>query len=127
MPKVGNHKQNAVQKLLLAEREALGKRIQSRLGDVFVEHEPDDEVAQATYSVTRDMMAATIERERQTLAEVEGALERIAAGNYGLCESCETPISGARLRALPWARFCIACADGLTASPSNYLRLRTAS
>ena len=122
-----NSKYKAIEKKLLSEQQELGKRIQSHLADVFVEREPDDEVALATYGVNRDMSAATLERERATLAEIEAALERIAKGHYGLCESCETAISEARLRALPWARLCISCASTITASPANYLRLRTAS
>ena len=42
-------------------------------------------------------------------AEVETALARIEAGNYGLCESCEGAIGRLRLRAIPEARLCMAC------------------
>jgi len=115
----------AIKEKLLAERTELGKRIQSHLGEVHIEHEPDDEAAQATYSVTRDMSAATIERERKTFTELNAALERIENGDYGVCESCEEPISPARLKALPWARLCISCAS--TLSPSTTLSLRQAS
>jgi DnaK suppressor protein len=120
-------KYKALEKKLLSEQQELGQRIQSRLAEVSVEREPDDEVAQATYSVYRDMSAATLERERKTLEEIEGALKRMSKGEYGVCESCEGPISEARLRALPWARLCITCASGATGSPTSYLRLRTAS
>jgi DnaK suppressor protein len=116
-----------IEKKLLSEQEELGRRIQNHLADVFVEREPDDEVAQATYGVNRDMSAATLERERRTLTEIDAALKRIATGDYGVCESCETAISPGRLRALPWARLCISCAEGITVAAANYLRLRTAS
>jgi RNA polymerase-binding protein DksA len=122
-----NRKYRALEHQLLSEQQELGKRIESRLADVSIEREPDDEAAQATYSVTRDMSAATLERERRTLSEVEAALKRLANGRYGICESCEATISDARLRALPWARLCISCASRSTAAPANYLRLRTAS
>ena len=130
MPNSSNSKSKeykAIEKKLLSEQEELGRRIQNHLVDVFVEREPDDEVAQATYGVNRDMSAATLERERTTLAEVNAALKRIATGDYGVCESCESTISPARLRALPWARLCISCAEGIPVAPANYLRLRTAS
>jgi len=123
--KNNNLKFKAIKEKLLAERTELGKRIQSHLGEVHIEHEPDDEAAQATYSVTRDMSAATIERERKTFTELNAALERIENGDYGVCESCEEPISPARLKALPWARLCISCAS--TLSPSTTLSLRQAS
>ena len=122
-----SRKDRALEKQLLSEQQELGKRIENRLADVSVEREPDDEAAQATYSVTRDMSAATLERERKTLAEIEAALKRFANGHYGICESCEASISDARLRALPWARLCISCASRGPAATPNYLRLRTAS
>jgi DnaK suppressor protein len=123
--KNNNPKFKAIKEKLLSERLELGKRIQSHLGDVHIEYEPDDEAAQANYSITRDMSAATIERERKTFAELEDALKRIDSGDYGVCESCEEAISAARLKALPWARLCISCANSI--NPSTTLRLRQAS
>jgi RNA polymerase-binding transcription factor DksA len=48
---------------------------------------------------------------RETLAEVEHALEKFEAGSYGLCENCGQPIAPARLEAKPAARLCINCAS----------------
>jgi DnaK suppressor protein len=45
---------------------------------------------------------------RETLEEVDAALERHRAGNYGTCEACGKPIGEARLEAMPAARLCIA-------------------
>ena len=122
-----NREFHSLRTRLLSEREDLSKKIHSRLNDVSVENEPDDEVAKATGSMTRDMMVGTLERERRTLEEIEAALKRISRGEYGVCESCEEPIADARLRALPWARLCISCANNNSASTIHYLRLRTAS
>ena len=44
---------------------------------------------------------------RETLQEVDAALERLGAGNYGHCQACGEPIGAARLEAMPAARFCI--------------------
>jgi sigma-B regulation protein RsbU (phosphoserine phosphatase) len=41
------------------------------------------------------------------LAEVDAALERLAVGSYGLCETCHDPIEPDRLIADPIARFCL--------------------
>lgn len=49
--------------------------------------------------------------ERQTLVEIEAALERITAGRYGWCEQCGRLIGRARLAELPHVRYCSAC-DG---------------
>lgn len=41
------------------------------------------------------------------LQEVDAALERLDAGNYGLCEVCHDPIETERLVADPLAQFCL--------------------
>jgi DnaK suppressor protein len=46
---------------------------------------------------------------------VNEALDRIESGDYGICLSCDRPIPGKRLRALPWARFCVACQEQMSA------------
>lgn len=42
---------------------------------------------------------------------VEEALDRLHAGDYGICLACEEPIPAKRLQALPWARYCVSCQD----------------
>ncbi len=42
---------------------------------------------------------------------VDEALDRLDAGDYGICLACDEPIAPKRLRALPWARYCVACED----------------
>ena len=42
---------------------------------------------------------------------VEEALDRLDAGDYGICLSCDEPIAEKRLRALPWARYCVVCQE----------------
>ena len=42
---------------------------------------------------------------------VEEALDRLKAGDYGICLACDEPIAEKRLRALPWARYCVTCQD----------------
>ena len=49
--------------------------------------------------------------ERSLFAEIEQALERIESGTYGMCQLGDEPIPKARLKAIPWARYCVACAN----------------
>ncbi len=42
---------------------------------------------------------------------IDEALDRIASGDYGTCQECEQPIPAKRLRALPWARYCVGCQE----------------
>jgi DnaK suppressor protein len=46
---------------------------------------------------------------RDTLHDVELALDRMDAGTYGRCERCGQPIGDERLEALPAARLCMTC------------------
>ena len=41
------------------------------------------------------------------LNQINQALARIDAGDYGFCQSCGNPISEDRLKALPYATLCI--------------------
>jgi len=45
------------------------------------------------------------------LEQVNQALKRLDAGEYGTCVECDEPIGEARLRALPYATLCIQCAE----------------
>ena len=42
---------------------------------------------------------------------VDEALDRLSSGDYGVCLACEEPIPAKRLRALPWARYCVPCQE----------------
>ena len=49
------------------------------------------------------------ERLRDSLAEMDHALQKYEAGTYGLCDSCGQPIELARLEAMPQASLCLSC------------------
>lgn len=106
-----SRKFDTLEKSLIEQRDELFVRISGRMTEVHIDREPDDEAAQASDSSTKEMAVATLERERRTLAEIEAALARIRKGVYGLCAACGEPIPEARLKALPWARVCVRCAE----------------
>jgi DnaK suppressor protein len=45
------------------------------------------------------------------LREIADALHRMDGEHYGICLECEEPISGKRLDAVPWARYCVSCQE----------------
>ena len=45
------------------------------------------------------------------LEQVNQALERLNAGEYGNCVECGEPIGETRLQVLPYATLCIQCAE----------------
>jgi DnaK suppressor protein len=48
------------------------------------------------------------------LRMIEEALDRIEAGDYGVCLGCEEPIPAKRLQAVPWAKYCVGCQQELS-------------
>jgi DnaK suppressor protein len=71
-----------------------------------------------------DLTLVTAERAR--LTDVEAALLRLAEGRYGVCARCGDAIDAGRLRALPWASYCIRCAATPGAHPPATLPARFA-
>jgi DnaK suppressor protein len=70
------------------------------------EHDPEG----TTIAFERQQVVALLDQARRRLADVEAALARREAGNYGICETCGRPIAPERLAARPAARDCIECA-----------------
>jgi DnaK suppressor protein len=52
-----------------------------------------------------------MDSEKKLLVEINEALKRIEEGAYGVCEGRGENIPKARLNAIPWARYCVACAE----------------
>ena len=48
-------------------------------------------------------------QEKHELDEIDAAQARLEAGTFGVCERCRRPIPLTRLRAMPTARYCVAC------------------
>ena len=79
----------------------------SRDSNADDEHDPEG----TTIAFERSQLGALAEQARHHLAEIGAAMARLAAGTYGICESCSRTISDERLRARPVARTCISCAS----------------
>jgi RNA polymerase-binding transcription factor DksA len=75
-----------------------------------IDEAPAHEADPAT-RVAEDAVAITLlESEEQVLDEVRKALARFDAGTFATCEHCGHTINRIRLRAIPYARYCIRCA-----------------
>lgn len=78
----------------------------------------DDEATQdiadrAASSYNKEFLFHQSNNDRQLLAMVEGALNRIREGSFGECISCGKEINPKRLEAVPWTRHCIECQEKL--------------
>ncbi|MEK9144727.1 MAG: TraR/DksA family transcriptional regulator, partial [Elusimicrobiota bacterium] len=74
-----------------------------------VSQEVGDEADQAGQSLEKELIFEVSDNERLALDQIEGALRKMDKGTYGLCESCQKPIPKIRLKAVPFARYCIGC------------------
>ncbi len=97
-------------KLELERRLAmLQARLASIKSDVTREHSGDS-AEQAQERENDEVVDAIGNETAQSIRAVQAALERIAAGTYGICGACGEPIAPARLRAVPEATRCVNCA-----------------
>ena len=69
----------------------------------------DDDQAQLSHDEFVSLRLNSLDYEQLRL--VEQALDRLDAGDYGICLACEEPIPAKRLRAVSWARYCVKCQD----------------
>ncbi len=68
-----------------------------------------DPTDRASAESNRNFELRIRDRERKLLNKIKAALERIKAGTYGICETCEEDISLPRLEARPVTTLCVAC------------------
>ena len=73
----------------------------------------------ATHRAEEDVALRVMEVEGHLRAEIVDALARLDHGRYGVCERCGKRIAKERLRALPYARYCVPCARGEKSAPAG--------
>ena len=110
------------QRLLLLEERAVAQGqaedLRAEADSLAQEREPGDVQFDAeggeggTVAVDRERDLALSAQAQAAVEEIDDALERIARKSYGVCERCYQTIPKARLRALPYARLCMACKSG---------------
>jgi DnaK suppressor protein len=86
------------------QSEALSRNRQDAAGDLS--NMPIHMADLGTDNYEQEFTLGLIEGERRVLREIDEALERIELGTYGICQATGKPISKARLKAQPWARYC---------------------
>ena len=125
-PAVGPYAKDAKfldeQRVLLLEERAVyaGQAVDLRAeaDSLALEREPgdvqfDEESGEGgTVTVDRERNLALSAQATAAVEEIDDALRKIDRKMYGGCERCHHPIPKARLRALPFARLCVACKSG---------------
>ena len=110
------------QRVLLLEERGIYKGqavdLRAEADSLALEREPgdvqfDEESGEGgTVTVDRERNLALSAQASAAVEEIDDALRKIERKTYGGCERCYQPIPKARLRALPFARLCVACKSG---------------
>jgi RNA polymerase-binding protein DksA len=89
------------------ERNSLNQSLKDQSGDLsgYSIHLADA----ASDSYERDFNLSLASREQETLNYIDTALNKIDGGTFGACEQCSSPITEARLEAVPYATLCLEC------------------
>ena len=112
MPNVVRVRKEPYRKLLLRRRDEILASVRREPEALQASLQTPDAVEFAVKTAEQDVTAATADIRNQMLREIERALRRVAGGTYGVCEGCSEPINPNRLKAIPWARYCVACQEG---------------
>ena len=97
---------------LMARRDALRRSLTGDMRSLHARHEGavGDEIDAAIATEQAELNSQMASFESRELAQITQAIEKLRKGHYGRCETCEKAIPPARLKALPYATECIACA-----------------
>ena len=105
-------KQSEMKAILIKMKEDTLSEIKKSIksGSTVTTGEPSGDIYdQASSERDRELDLLLGDREREKLANIDEALVRLEEGEYGICEECEEEIPLGRLKALPFARYCVKC------------------
>jgi DnaK suppressor protein len=78
--------------------------------EILIENAAED-FDRLQQQMNREVAIRNLDRESKLLKEVQAALSRIEDGTFGTCQRCEEDIPEKRLKALPWAAYCVSCQE----------------
>jgi DnaK suppressor protein len=93
------------QKLLAARKDLVERRAEQLRARTGLLSEVEDEGDSASRANDEDRLTLLAETEHARLAEIDHALSKFDAGEYGIDEETGEPIGFPRLSVIPWARF----------------------
>ena len=100
-------------KLILKEKERIVEKSRKVVSEDFMRqnHEPADEADISSSTFDQSLTVRMLCREARLLKKIEKALNKIAYGNFGICEVCGEKIDLKRLKARLVAELCIKCKE----------------
>jgi DnaK suppressor protein len=100
---------NNFRKLLEAKRKELLSGTSDR-EEILIENAAE-EFDRLQQQLNREVAIRNLDRESKLLKEVQAALSRIEDESFGICLRCEEEIPEKRLKAVPWAAYCVSCQE----------------
>jgi YteA family regulatory protein len=85
----------------------MGQTLSESISELSVYDNHPADIASETFEREKDL--ALLNSTHETQQKIAEALENIAKGVYGICESCGRTIDIERLEAVPYTTFCIRC------------------
>lgn len=99
-----------IRELLLKKKEELEQRVESIHN--HARNPLDADSGEQAAQIGNVAVVSALENEAiQELADIGSALQRLEAGNYGICTSCGEEISAERLLVRPASAECVDCAE----------------
>ena len=100
-------------KILFEEKERILSQTRKQVADELSVSSDDrsDENDLASVEVSQRVLFRLKDRERNMLAKINSALDRVHTGEYGECQSCGDDIGTRRLAARPFSTLCINCQE----------------
>ena len=80
--------------------------------EILIENAAED-FDRLQQQLNREVAIRNLDRESKLLKEVQAALNRIEEGSFGVCLRCDEDIPEKRLKALPWAAYCVPCQEAI--------------
>jgi len=106
MSALDDHRREAAARLARIDADLSALRAARATDNADDEHDPEGSTLSSDWS----QLAGLREEALAQLKQADEALERLAAGTYGVCVVCGREIPAARLAIRPAARTCVACA-----------------
>jgi DnaK suppressor protein len=78
--------------------------------EILIEHAAE-EFDRLQQQLNREVAIRNLDRESTLLKQVQAALARIEDESFGVCLRCDEPIPEKRLKAVPWAAYCVPCQE----------------
>jgi DnaK suppressor protein len=104
-------KNSEVRRILEAKRKELLHGGSDR-DEILIENAAED-FDRLQQQLNREVAIRNLDRESKLLKEVQGAISRLEDDTFGICLRCEEEIPEKRLKALPWAAYCVSCQEAL--------------